>query len=90
MAINSLGYLGVTSQDVDAWRSFGTDVLGLQDVSDVSNGGSGDVYLKMDEDPWRLFIEAGDTDQLCLCGWEVVSESALQQLSETLSESGTD
>lgn len=68
MTIHSLGYLGITSQDAEAWRSFGTDVLGLQDVSDGM--GTGDsVYLKMDEDPWRLVIEAGDADQLTLCGW---------------------
>ena len=90
MTINSLGYLGVTSQNVTAWQSFGTEVLGLQDVSDASNNGSGDVYLKMDEDPWRLFIESGDTDQLCLCGWEVVSETALKLLGETLSDAGTE
>ena len=65
MAINSLGYLGITSQNVDAWRSFGTDVLGLQDVS-VPQTEVVAMLLKMDED-WRLFIEA-TTDQLSLCG----------------------
>ena len=84
MTIHSLGYLGITSQDTEAWRSFGTDVLGLQDVSDGM--GTGDsVYLKMDEDPWRLVIEAGDADQLTLCGWEVTSENTLKALCEKLS-----
>ena len=88
MTIHSLGYLGVITQDLEAWRAFGTDVLGLQDVSN-SDTEAKSVSLKMDDAPWRLLIESGDADQLALCGWEVVSEAALHALSEKLTEAGT-
>ena len=88
MTIHSLGYLGVITQDLEAWRAFGTDVLGLQDVSN-SDTEAKSVYLKMDDAPWRLLIESGDADQLALCGWEVVSEAALRALSEQLTDAGT-
>lgn len=90
MTIHSLGYLGVTSQDIAAWRAFGTDVLGLQDVTDTTAAGDAGVYFKMDEDPWRLFVESGDADQLTLCGWEVTSEAALHALCDKLSEAKTE
>ena len=89
MTIHSLGYLGISTQDTEAWRRFGTDVLGLQDVSEAMADPAGTVYLKMDEDPYRLFIASGETDQLTLCGWEVVSESALRALTDSLSKAGT-
>ena len=89
MTIHSLGYLGISTQDTEAWRRFGTDVLGLQDVSEAMADPAGTVYLKMDEDPYRLFIASGETDQLTLCGWEVVSESALHALTDSLSKAGT-
>jgi 3,4-dihydroxy-9,10-secoandrosta-1,3,5(10)-triene-9,17-dione 4,5-dioxygenase len=88
MAINSLGYLGVSSRNPEEWREFGTQVLGLQDVSAAVGQGDGTVFLKMDDHPFRLFAEQGDTDQLSLIGWETVSEQALMKVTEQLSAAG--
>ena len=76
MAINSLGYLGVSSTNIEKWRGFGTAVLGLQDVSQSMAGRDDTVFLKMDEQPFRLFVQAGGGDHLNLIGWETVSEQA--------------
>ena len=89
MTINSLGYVGVSSQNTAQWHRFATQVLGLQDVSEQMDAGAGALYLKMDEQPFRLFIEPAEDDRLSLCGWEVVSESALGALCDQLTASGT-
>jgi len=89
MAINSLGYLGVSSTNIEEWRDFGTAVLGLQDVSQSMADCGDTVFLKMDEQPFRLFVQAGGGDHLNLIGWETVSEQALQNVSERLTAAGT-
>ena len=89
MAINSLGYLGIASRNTEEWRNFGTQVLGLQDVSPLMTDNADTVFLKMDDQPFRLFAETAETDQLNLIGWETVSENALQNVADRLSESGT-
>ena len=89
MAINSLGYLGISSRNPEEWREFGTQVLGLQDVSTSMGNGDGTVYLKMDDQPFRWFVQTGNTDQLNLIGWETVSEQALVNVTEQLNAAGT-
>jgi 3,4-dihydroxy-9,10-secoandrosta-1,3,5(10)-triene-9,17-dione 4,5-dioxygenase len=89
LAINSLGYLGISSRNIAEWRTFGTQVLGLQDVSTSISNGDDTVFLKMDDHPFRLFAQAGDADQLSLIGWETVSEQALLGVSERLTVAGT-
>lgn len=89
MAINSLGYLGISSSNIEEWRDFGTAVLGLQDVSDSMANSHDTVFLKMDDQPFRLFAQSGDADHLSLIGWETVSEQALQNVGERLTTAGT-
>lgn len=68
MAIKSLGYIGVISQQQEAWRDFACGVMGLEDVSDRCNANEGELFFKMDDHPFRLFIEPGDTETLGVCG----------------------
>jgi len=39
MAIKSLGYVGVISQQLDAWQRFACEVMGLEDVSERCGAG---------------------------------------------------
>ena len=64
-----LGYLGLQTQDPQAWVSFGEDLLGVMSVEGDGDG----VYLKIDEHPFRLVVDKGDEDKLTFAGWEVDS-----------------
>lgn len=90
MAIHSLGYLGVSSALTDQWRQFAGQVMGLEDVSARLAAGDGELYFKMDEHPFRLFVEPGTDERLAVCGWETNSEQGLNDVAQALERAGVD
>lgn len=84
MTIARLGYLGITSQDPDAWDSFGRDLLGLMSVEGPGDG----VFLKMDDHPYRLIIKKGAVDRLACLGWEVESAEDFERTIAALEAAG--
>ena len=90
MAIKSLGYLGVSSQLTEDWRNFAGSVMGLEDVSARLNAGDGELFFKMDDHPFRLFVEPGTEERLAVCGWETNSEQGLQDVADRLTAAGVD
>ncbi len=83
--ISSLGYLRISSADVDAWREFGTRVLGM-----VAGRGpeEGAAYLRMDDFPARLVVLPGSAERLLASGWEVRDAHALAAVARALSDAG--
>jgi 3,4-dihydroxy-9,10-secoandrosta-1,3,5(10)-triene-9,17-dione 4,5-dioxygenase len=77
MQLCGLGYLGLTVSDLDAWRTFGTDILGLAAV-DGPAPSDDRVFLRMDERQWRIALQRGETDGLAQLGWEVPSPRAFE------------
>lgn len=51
MTIQSLGYIGINSTDLSQWKTYGTEVLGLQDVTDQHPDSDKCLLLKMDDRP---------------------------------------
>ena len=90
MAIKSLGYIGITSNQSDAWRNFACNVMGLQDVSDQQPAANGDLYFKMDDHPWRIIVQPGDVEGVNFCGWETNNEAGLNEVALTLKNAGYD
>jgi len=90
MAIQSLGYLGVSSALTADWRRFGSDVMGLEDVSNALGAGDGELFFKMDEQAFRLFVEPGQDERLSVCGWETNSEAGLMAVADSLKSAGVD
>ena len=90
MAIKSLGYIGISSQQTGAWREFACGVMGLEDVSARCNAQQDEAYFKMDDHPYRLFVSPGDTESLQVCGWETNSAEGLQEVADALSRAGVD
>jgi len=74
MAIRSLAYIRVESPDLDAWRSFGTDVVGAMLVP----GADDEVLLRVDDRPWRIRIEKGETNRYLCAGLEFPSQAAFE------------
>jgi len=84
MKIHSLGYLRLSSVDVDAWTPFATDVLGMT----AEQSPQGGVAFRMDEHAARLLIVPGESSGVSGIGFEVENRAALAELSDTLQDGG--
>ena len=78
-AISALGYLGIGASDLEAWRGYATETLGLACAEQ-----DGALLLRMDDAPWRVRVEQSDADDLSYAGFEVASSEALAEISERL------
>ncbi|WP_063017108.1 VOC family protein [Nocardia nova] len=82
-----LGYVGLYATDLQAWRTYGTEVLGLQEVS-ATESCDETVLLRADEQAWRFAIHRGPAGGAAYIGWEVTDRNALDTLAERLSAAG--
>lgn len=82
--IQSLSYFVAQVRDLDNWRHYAEEVLGMM----TSVGAAGELYVKMDERPFRMLIEQGETDQYTASGWELANEAAFLALLERLEQKG--
>ncbi len=87
MPIRSLAYILVDATDLDAWRRFGCDVLGLQDASDDDRE---TVSLRMDDRPFRIRVRAAERDRIAASGLEYPSREAFAKGLEKLSSAGVE
>jgi 2,3-dihydroxybiphenyl 1,2-dioxygenase len=85
MDIRALSYLGIEATDIDAWASFGTELLGMP--ADRSESGDR-LRLRMDERVYRFDLRAGGSDRLLWMGWEVASKAALEAARGKLTARG--
>jgi len=83
--IRSLGYLRIEATDPNAWRDFGTKLLGLTEGRGPEPGA---VYLRMDDFPARFVVVPGESDRLLASGWEVASQADLAALATRLEAAG--
>ena len=83
--IRSLGYLRIEATDPDAWREFGTKLLGMTEGRGPEPGA---VYLRMDDLPARFVIVPGASDRLLASGWEVGSQADLTDVAQRLDAAG--
>lgn len=83
--IHSLASLRFTSPDVDAWRRYGEDVLGM---TSVPRNRANTATLRMDEHPGRLVVEAGDSTAIAAIGFQVVDDRSLAHLADRLEAAG--
>ena len=83
--LKSLGYITISTSDIDRWRHFAFRVLGFAEGkgSDPSA-----LYLRMDERAARIVVVPGETDRVLTVGWEVRDHAALQRIKATLDGAG--
>lgn len=80
----ALAYVGIDATDVDAWKKFADETLGLQ----AESGADGTLRLRADERVYRAQIHPADTDGLAYLGFEVRNAAALSELTEKLEHHG--
>src|SRR5215469_3684895 len=84
MQLQSLGYVGIGSGDVDQWATYATRFLGMQLV-DQSRGTRA---FRMDDRKQRLIVNADAGEGVSFYGWEVANAAALDALAAHLEKSG--
>ncbi|WP_025734974.1 biphenyl-2,3-diol 1,2-dioxygenase [Mycobacterium genavense] len=83
--LKSLGYITISTKDIDRWRRFAFGVLGFAEGSGPDESA---LYLRMDERAARLIVVPGETDRVLTVGWEVRDHPALQRVKATLDGAG--
>jgi 2,3-dihydroxybiphenyl 1,2-dioxygenase len=83
--LKSLGYITVSTNDVERWRHFAFGVLGF---AEGKGPDSSALYLRMDERAARLIVVPGETDRVVNIGWEVRDHAALGRVKATLDGAG--
>lgn len=86
--VTALGYMRLGAPDLDAWRGYATDLLGLQVAEDAATAiDDGALYLKQDERSYRLAIDPND-EPTTTFGWEVANRAALDEIAARLDAAG--
>ena len=83
MALDSLGYFGVRTRNLDDWSSFGQKFLGLQLVDRSRKS----LTFRMDDRRQRIVVHedsGASGQQAAFIGWEVGGSTALDDLAATL------
>jgi 2,3-dihydroxybiphenyl 1,2-dioxygenase len=91
MQLRGLGYVGVHSTDLDAWRSLGTEVLGMMAVDGppgAAEAAPGTLYLKMDAHSWRIAVHPSDRDGCAYVGWELSDRQSFEAACESVEAAG--
>jgi len=83
--IKGLGYLKVSTHDIDRWRTFAFDVLGFAEGSGPDESA---LYLRMDERAARIIVVPGEADEVVEIGWEVRDGKALAAVTSKLEAAG--
>ena len=83
--LKSLGYITISTNDIDRWRQFAFDVLGF---AEGKGPDPSTLYLRMDERAARIIVVPGETDRVVTVGWEVRDHAALQRVEAALDRAG--
>ena len=85
MGVESLGYVRLTATDIDAWRVFGEDFLGLMRVEGADPDS---LYFRIDDFPPRLVVTPGAEPGLAAMGFEVLNERDLAKVVADVEHEG--
>jgi 3,4-dihydroxy-9,10-secoandrosta-1,3,5(10)-triene-9,17-dione 4,5-dioxygenase len=87
MGVRSLGYLRLAAPDVDAWRAFAGDFLGMMPVEGAD---ADSAYFRMDDHPARLVVSPADEPAATAIGFEVMDRTELAVLAEAVAAEGVE
>jgi 2,3-dihydroxybiphenyl 1,2-dioxygenase len=83
--VTEMGYMGLGVRDLDAWKSFATDIVGLE----LSDEGERDrCYLRMDYWHHRLTLHGDESDDLLYLGLRVAGGEEFAEMQHQLSSAG--
>jgi len=85
VGVHSLGYVRIESPQVDRWRTFGADVLGLMLVDGPEEDG---LHFRIDQYPPRLVVLPGSSHGIQAIGLEVRDRRELDTLVAAVEAAG--
>ncbi|MHB8381442.1 MAG: VOC family protein [Candidatus Binataceae bacterium] len=80
--ITEMGYMGLGVKDLDAWKHFAGNLLGLETADD---GEPDRCYLRMDYWHHRLILHRDDSDDLLYLGFRVAGPEEFAEMQHQLS-----
>lgn len=82
--VRALGYLGLTTDDLDGWRELAGPLLGAQpqDRDDQA------IDIRLDQREWRVRVSESGTNDIEFAGWEVADDRELDALVAELAAAG--
>ena len=83
--IRSMAYLGLVTPAVAEWRTFGSEILGLQLIEE---GEGGVARFRMDEADCRLWVHPGEKNDIGYIGWQLTGEKEARELGEVVAAAG--
>jgi 2,3-dihydroxybiphenyl 1,2-dioxygenase len=84
MAIEALGYVGVSAKSLEDWNQFGTRFLGMQLVDKSRKG----LSFRMDDRKQRVVVAEDGGEGVAFFGWEVADADALDAVAARLEQAG--
>ena len=85
MAVSQLAYLGIGVSDMGAWKSFATDILGMQ-ITERADDGT--VYLRMDENHHRIALHPSGEDDVLYIGLQAATTGSFEEAKAALRAAG--
>jgi 3,4-dihydroxy-9,10-secoandrosta-1,3,5(10)-triene-9,17-dione 4,5-dioxygenase len=85
MGIKALGYVMIATAKADAWDAFMTGVVGAMRGD---GGPDGAMLYRVDDRPFRFWIESGGDERLVASAYEVGGAAELAALSDVLRDMG--
>ena len=85
MGVRSLGYLRLESTDLEAWKVFGGDFLGMMPVDGADPDS---LSFRIDHYPARLVVAPGAENRMTAMGFEVLDKRELAQLVTAVEGTG--
>jgi 2,3-dihydroxyethylbenzene 1,2-dioxygenase len=82
-SVTELGYIGIGVEDVDAWRFFASEILGMENFDE-----SGNVKLRTDQWHHRIIMHSGRQNDMLYAGFRVAGPDEFQLMRRHLSECG--
>ena len=82
--IRSLGSLRWETPNLEAWRTFATEILGMMPVEGPEPDA---LYFRIDDRPYRLVVAPGDAPRVVV-GFEVVDDRGLAEVARALDDAG--
>ena len=76
MSVRSLGYVVIETRDLDAWRYFACDVLGL--MATPAPDGEQALHFRIDDRPLRIRVENGQQERVIAAGWQLADAAEFE------------
>jgi 2,3-dihydroxybiphenyl 1,2-dioxygenase len=83
--VTELGYIGIEVSNPDEWKTFATEVLGLELADD---GEPDRCYLRMDYWHHRIVMHRGASDDLAYLGFRVAGGEEFREMQRQLADAG--